>query len=122
MGGSLHHFNQNCKDMKVKPTKIPFIFVYSITYIAVLSSLDHKELRFYTPVIQLGCLSQGYMYEQLYILSKNVTWHKTVKFLVITLMMVQHVKFIGAMWQYPNQYWSMLDQYVVLNQRSPHIA
>ena len=49
--GGLEYYNSACATAKCQATKIPFVFVYSITYVLVLSSLDHKELRFYTPII-----------------------------------------------------------------------
>lgn len=55
--GSLTSYNAFCKQNGLKVSKIPFVFIYSVAYIVVLSLLDHKELRFYTPVIQLSCLA-----------------------------------------------------------------
>ena len=52
MLGTLHHFNRACavEDLG-KPTRIPVFLVYSMTYLYVLSSIDHKEHRFLTPFL-----------------------------------------------------------------------
>ena len=43
-------------------SRIPCFFIYSVTTIAMLSSVPHKEARFYSPVIQLACMYQGFAY------------------------------------------------------------
>jgi hypothetical protein len=50
--GALKHFNSNGGK-----SRIPSVFIYIVTYLFVLSKVDHKELRFYAPVAQLGCFA-----------------------------------------------------------------
>jgi hypothetical protein len=44
--GSLDTFHKKSK----YKSKIPGIFVFMVSYITILSMVDHKERRFYAPV------------------------------------------------------------------------
>lgn len=104
----------------MKASRIPLVLVYSSAYVIALSLIDHKEHRFYTPVVQIGLISQAYFYEQLYVASKPLILKRVLKLAIIILMIVTNIKFIFSMYHYEGQYWNMLDSYVLLNGRSHH--
>ena len=97
---------------------IPSIFIYITTYLAVLSKVDHKELRFYAPVAQLGCFAQAYGCIQFW---RIKGLRPVFRLAVILIMVVDGVKLIFSIIQYQGIYYSMLEPYNIFNGRSPHL-
>lgn len=56
MCGSLKCYNANVQGA----SRIPSLITFITACLTVLSMVDHKELRFYAPVAQIGCFAQGY--------------------------------------------------------------
>ena len=48
--GTLYHYNRAMRDKGLKASRIPTFFIFVASYIYVLSSVDHKERRFYAPI------------------------------------------------------------------------
>ena len=44
------------KKRGIKKSKIPTFMIYIVTYLFVLSIVDHKERRFYAPITQLAAM------------------------------------------------------------------
>ena len=98
---------------------MPSLLVFSITYVFVLSIVDHKERRFYAPVAQLGCFSQAFAFDQLYRLSFMPV--VLLKFGSSAIMVIDGLKYIFAFLQYRGLYYSMLEPYLIFNGYSPHL-
>jgi hypothetical protein len=56
--------------------------------------VDHKELRFYAPVAQIGCFAQGFGFVQLWKI-KSIRW--TLKYISIVIMAVDGIKLIFSL-------------------------
>ena len=110
MFGSLEQYH---KKNKYK-SRIPGIFVFIVTYLIILSMVDHKERRFYAPVAQLGCFAQGYTYSQLWKFKK---FRPLMKLILVTLMTIDGVKFFFAIKFFGGTYHSMLEPYLLFNDR-----
>ena len=78
--------------MSAKGSKIPTIFIYTITYLAVLSKVDHKELRFYAPIAQLGCMSQAVSYTEIYTFLGKYSY--LMKPIVTLLFVIDGIKYV----------------------------
>ena len=99
-------------------SRIPSIFIYISTYLAVLSKVDHKELRFYAPVAQLGCFAQAYGCIQFWRIKKL---RPVFRLVMILIMAVDGVKLIFSIIQYQGIYYSMLEPYDIFTGRSQHL-
>lgn len=110
VSGSLKPYHKK----KKYNSKIPGIFLYLLTYILILSMVDHKERRFYAPVAQLGCFAQGYAYTQFWKVKKI---RPVLKHIFTTIMVVDGIKLFYALKFYTGMYHSMLEPYLVFNGR-----
>lgn len=54
--GSLKYLNRAMKRNGLPRSHIPTLFVYVTSMLYILSTVDHKERRFCTPIVQLACL------------------------------------------------------------------
>jgi hypothetical protein len=90
MCGSLKSFNHKVEGA----SRIPSIFTFIVACLTVLSAVDHKELRFYAPVAQIGCFAQAYGIVQLWQF-KSIRW--TLKYIFIVVMAVDGIKLIFSL-------------------------
>ena len=103
-----------------KGSRIPSIIIYSLTYLAVLSKVDHKELRFYAPIAQLGCLSQALSYTEIHdFVAKR--YRGIFRLVVILLFVVDGIKYTFSFVQYGGIYYSMMEPYNIFNGRTHHL-
>jgi hypothetical protein len=62
LSGTLYAYNREMREKGMQRSQIPTLLVYVVTMVFMLSSVDHKERRFYAPITQLACLCQAYAY------------------------------------------------------------
>lgn len=103
--GNLRNYNESGGS-----SRIPSILIYIVTYLAILSSVDHKELRFYAPVAQLGCFAQGYAFVQIWNIKRA---RPLFKYLTTLLMAVDGIKLIWSLICYSGIYYSMQEPYLL---------
>eukprot|EP00356_Strombidium_inclinatum_P012985 CAMPEP_0170499278 /NCGR_PEP_ID=MMETSP0208-20121228/30828_1 /TAXON_ID=197538 /ORGANISM="Strombidium inclinatum, Strain S3" /LENGTH=307 /DNA_ID=CAMNT_0010776769 /DNA_START=284 /DNA_END=1207 /DNA_ORIENTATION=+ len=88
-------------------SRIPSFFVFTAASLTVLSTVDHKELRFLSPLVQLGCLSEGFVLAQGF---KIKPLRLLVKWTVIVVMfMGAAVGYIYATRAYMGIYYSHME-------------
>lgn len=56
LSGTLYAYNREMREKGMQRSQIPTLLVYVVTMVFMLSSVDHKERRFYAPITQLACL------------------------------------------------------------------
>ena len=56
-------------------------------YVLSLSSVQHKENRFFAPILGIGSMFMAYFLEHLYSL-KSYYWHTCIKWLFMLILVI----------------------------------
>ena len=107
--GSLEHYNK----ARGQLSKIPSIAVFMVAYLVFLSFVGHKELRFYAPIVLLGCFAQAFAFEQLFHVP---ALRRFLKYLLIALLSLGPAgKMAKAAYNDSSIQRSMLEPYLIFN-------
>ena len=90
---------------------VPSVLVFTVSSLAVLSTVDHKELRFLSPLVQLGCMSEAFVIVQGY---RVKSLRLVTKWAVITIMfMGAAVGYIYATRAYQGIFYSSAEPHLL---------
>ena len=129
--GTLYHYNREMKDKGLNASRIPTFFIFVASYIFVLSSVDHKERRFYAPITQLACMCQAYGFIQLFtfvrVLQNNnlpITakiFGKLIMYAAICIHVRDANDYVTSFFFFGGVSNTMLEPNLIFSGKSPHL-